>query len=52
MDDDLLEKYIKQHYDNYKNSILELIDNNTSVLFDDILLLIKKPPLNSIKIQH
>ena len=48
MDDDLLEKYIKQHYDNYKNSILELIDNNTSVLFDDILLLIKKPPLDSM----
>ena len=48
MNDDLLQDYIKQHYDNYKNAILELIDNNTSVLFDDILLLIKKPPLDSM----
>lgn len=48
MNDDLLQDYIKQHYDNYKNAVLELINNNTTVLFDDILLLIKKPPLDSM----
>ncbi len=48
MTDDLKEDYLKQHYDNYKNGIMELIKNNTFVLFDDIVLLVKKPPLDSM----
>lgn len=48
MTEDLKEDYLKQHYDNYKNGIMELIKNNTFVLFDDIVLLVKKPPLDSM----
>lgn len=48
MTEDLKEDYLRQHYDNYKNGIMELIKNNTFVLFDDIVLLVKKPPLDSM----
>ena len=48
MTEDLKEDYLKQHYDNYKNGIMELIKNNSFVLFDDIVLLVKKPPLDSM----
>lgn len=49
MDDKELKKLKKQHIDNYRNSILDIISNNTSVLVDeDISSLIKKPPLDSM----
>lgn len=53
---DTMEEFKKQHLDNYKSSILELIRNNTNVLVDeDIMSLIRKPPLDSmdlIKIKY
>ena len=46
---DTLEEFKKQHFDNYKKAILELIYNNTDVLVnEDILSLLRKPPLDSM----
>ena len=48
---DTLTQIKQQHVKNYKNAILELIKNNTNVLFDeDIKMLIAKPPLDSMDI--
>lgn len=48
---DTLDEFKKQHVDNYKKAVIELIKNNTRVLFDeDINSLIKKPPLDSMDI--
>lgn len=48
---DTLDEFKKQHVENYKKAIIELIKNNTKVLFDDdINSLIKKPPLDSMDI--
>lgn len=39
----------EQHLKNYKNAVLEIINNNTnSLVDDDIMLLVKKPPLDSM----
>ncbi len=39
----------KQHFDNYKNAMIENIKKNTSTLVDeDIMLLLKKPPLETM----
>lgn len=49
MEDKMLEEIKKQHIDNYRNAILECIKNNSNALFDDdIMSLIKKPPLDSM----
>lgn len=41
----------EQHLNNYKNAVLEIIKNNTnSLIDDDIMLLIKEPPLDSMDI--
>ena len=49
MNDKELKQLKKQHVDNYRNSILDIIHNNTSVLVeDDISSLIKRPPLDSM----
>lgn len=46
-----IEELKKQHFDNYKESILTIIDNNTNILVnEDIMGLIKKPPLDSMDI--
>lgn len=46
---DTLEEFKKQHLDNYKKAILELVNNNTNVLVDeDIMSLLRKPPLDSM----
>ncbi len=46
---DTLEEFKKQHLDNYKKAILELIHNNTDVLVnEDIMSLLRKPPLDSM----
>ena len=48
---DTLDELKKQHLENYKKAIIELIKNNTKVLYeDDINSLIKKPPLDSMDI--
>ncbi len=39
----------QQHFDSYKRSVIDIIENNSRLLFDDdINSLIKKPPLNSM----
>ena len=41
----------KQHLDNYKNAIREILKNNTKILVEeDIMSLINKPPLDSMDI--
>ncbi|MBO5120376.1 MAG: hypothetical protein J6C28_01655 [Bacilli bacterium] len=46
---DALEEIKKQHLDNYKQSIIEIIHNNTDVLVnEDIMSLLRKPPLDSM----
>ena len=46
---DTIEVYKKQHIENYKNAIKETINNNTDVLInEDMMLLLKKPPLDSM----
>ncbi len=48
---DTLDEFKKQHRENYKNAIIELIKNNTNVLFDeDIKTLVAKPPLDSMDV--
>ena len=42
-----LEKLMQQHVENYKKAVLEIVNNNTNSLIDnDIIFLIKKPPLD------
>ena len=49
--EDTLKKFKEQHLENYKSAILEIITNNTNVLVDeDIMSLIKKPPLDSMDV--
>ena len=44
-----VEEIKKQHFTNYRNAIIEIINNNTDVLFDeDIKSLFKIPPLESM----
>lgn len=49
MNEHEIEQIKKQHFDNYKNSIICNIENNSRALFkEDIYSLIKKPPLDSM----
>lgn len=42
-------KLKQQHFNSYKKSILDIVENNCNLLVnDDIASLIKKPPLNSM----
>ena len=44
-----LEKLMQQHVENYKKAVLEIVNNNTNSLIDnDIIFLIKRPPLDSM----
>ena len=46
---DTLEKLKEQHFENYKKAISEIVKNNSIALFDeDIMSLLKKPPLDSM----
>lgn len=48
---DTLEDFKKQHLDNYKNAVLELLKNNSTILVEeDLVSLFKKPPLDSMDI--
>lgn len=51
MMEDTLKKFKEQHLENYKSAILETIKNNTNVLVDeDLMSLVKKPPLDSMDV--
>ena len=51
MDEDVLMKMKKQHFDNYINAIIDNINNNTNVLVnDDLMSLFRKPPLDSMDV--
>ena len=44
-----VQDFHKQHLNNYKKAVIETLKNNTKVLFDeDIMSLIKNPPLDSM----
>ena len=44
-----VQDFHKQHLNNYKKAVIEILKNNTKVLFDeDIMSLIKNPPLDSM----
>ena len=46
-----VEEFKKQHIENYKKAVYELLKNNSTVLVDeDIMLLLKKPPLDSMDV--
>ena len=50
-DVDTLEKFRQQHLSNYKNAVIDLVKNNTDALIDnDIISLIKSPPLDSMDV--
>lgn len=49
MNDISIEELKKQHFDNYKKSIIEIINNNSSILVEkDIVSLLDRPPLDSM----
>ena len=48
MDENMIQTIRNQHLDSYRNAVLEIISNNTSVLMDDISSLFLKPPLDSM----
>ena len=49
MDEEMKLEFKKQHIETYKNAVRENILNNTNVLVDeDIMSLLKKPPLDSM----
>lgn len=49
MDEEMKLEFKKQHIETYKNAVREIILNNTNVLVDeDIMSLLKKPPLDSM----
>ena len=44
-----VEKLKEMHFNNYKNALIENVKNNTNVLVnEDIMSLLKKPPLDSM----
>lgn len=51
MEQETIEDFKRKHFENYKNAVLETLKNNTTSLFDDdILSLLKRPPLDSMDI--
>ena len=49
MNEDSIKEIKVQHIENYKTSLLDVIQNNTNILIDeDIMSLFKKPPLDSM----
>ncbi len=51
MDQEMIEDFKRKHFENYKSAVTEILKNNTTGLFDDdILSLLKKPPLDSMDI--
>ena len=51
MNQETIDDFKKKHIENYKNAVTEILKNNTTALFeDDILSLLKKPPLDSMDI--
>lgn len=51
MEELTVEELKKQHFDSYKATLLNIIENNTNILVnEDIKSLIKKPPLDSMDV--
>ena len=51
MNQETIEDFKQKHFENYKNAVLETLKNNTISLFDDdVLFLLKKPPLDSMDV--
>ena len=51
MEEVTVEELKKQHFNNYKETLLSVIENNTNILVnEDINSLIKKPPLDSMDV--
>ena len=51
MEEETIKELEKQHFDNYKKNVLDIIDNNTnSFVNEDIKTLISKPPLDSMDV--
>lgn len=51
MEELTIEELKKQHFNSYKETLLSIIENNTSILVnEDIKSLIKKPPLDSMDV--
>ncbi len=51
MEEVTIEELKKQHFDKYKENLLNIIENNTNILVnEDIKSLISKPPLDSMDI--
>lgn len=51
MEEVTVEELKKQHFDSYKATLLNVIENNTNILVnEDIKSLIKKPPLDSMDV--
>lgn len=48
MDNQTIQDLRNQHIESYQKAILDIIQNNTNVLMDDIASLIEKPPLDSM----
>ena len=49
MEEKMIEKMRQQHFESYKQALLGIIKNNTTVLVDDdIMSLIGTPPLDSM----
>jgi len=48
MEEEMIEQIKKQHIDNYRAAILEIVYNNTKMLVDDMRAFIEKPPLDSM----
>lgn len=51
MEEDTIKKLKEQHFNNYKNSVLDVLEYNTNILVnEDIKSLISKPPLDSMDV--
>lgn len=48
MDNNMIQNLREQHTKQYLDALLEIVENNTNVLMDDITSLIEKPPLDSM----
>ncbi len=46
--DDKVQKVIKKHTENYKNALLQTVDDNTDSLLEEIKVILKEPPLASM----
>jgi len=48
MDENTLNQMKQQHIDNYRKAVIDIIENNTNALVEDIKTVLKKPPLEAM----